>query len=195
LPPPEAAADPSARLFVAVALAPAVRLSLTFALDPLRAVPGAPRWIPPDRWHLTLAFLGDVPESSISGLSEVCDDVAGRGEALRLSLRGAGTFPSRGDPRVFWIGLSGEVDRLTALAKAVARAMRRAGVAIEHRAYMPHLTVGRWRPRDPVDRGLAARLDGYESQAWVARDVHLIRSHLGPAPSYEGLHAARLEAG
>lgn len=92
-----------ARLFVAIAPPQRAVVALAAGIAPLHDVPGAPRWIPPERWHLTLAFLGEVAEPPM--LRPALGSVAARTAPIALRLDGAGTFPARGAPRVCWIGV------------------------------------------------------------------------------------------
>jgi 2'-5' RNA ligase len=201
------------RLFVAV-LPPAVVLADLERALPVD-LPGGPRWVDPARWHVTLAFLGEVAGERLGTLCAALGSVTDRlpaaagptgagpdrggarggaqaaGSPYGLRLAGAGTFPSRGRPGVLWVGLEstvdGAVDRLAAAARAVARAARGAGVAVERRPFRAHLTVGRWRPGDPVDRGVLDALSGYRGPAFELGRYVLVRSVLGPSPGYETL--------
>ena len=149
------------RTFVAVRPPPA-------AVGHLRSV--LPSWpSAPERWHLTLAFLGEVadPSTLAPGLAAVC---AVR-PPLALRLAGSGTF-GRGGP--VWVGVEGDRAGLTSLADAVAQACRDAGVEVERRPYRPHLTVGRRGRPDP------ARLAAYAGPSWTAAEVELVASRLGP---------------
>ena len=128
----------------------------------------------PERWHVTLAFLGEVdaPRRLAAPLGAVCAAT----DPFRLRLAGSGTF-GRGGP--VWVGVDGDVDRLTALAQDVANACRRAGVDVERRAYRPHLTVGRRGHPDP--RALAS----YIGPEWRVDEVELVVSHLGRVVRHE----------
>ncbi len=66
------------RLFVACWPPAAVRTDIAALVDAGRSEPGAHRlrWVPPDRWHVTLAFLGDVAPSGIAALGAALDEVA-----------------------------------------------------------------------------------------------------------------------
>ena len=91
---------------------------------------------------------------------------------------------------MLWVGVAGEpgdVDRLGALARATARAARRAGVRVDRRPYHPHLTLGRWRAGDVVDRRTVAALADYRGPPFRVTEVVLMRSHLGPRPRCERL--------
>jgi 2'-5' RNA ligase len=154
------------RTFVAVRPPPA-------AVDHLRAA--LPAWpSAPERWHLTLAFLGELddPVALEPALAGVCAVHA----PLRLRLAGSGTFGAGGP---VWVGVEGDRARLTALAGAVAQACRDAGVDVERRPYRPHLTVGRRRRPDP---GLLA---AYAGPSWTAGEVELVVSRLGPPVEHQ----------
>ena len=145
------------------------------ALDHLRAV--LPSWpSAPERWHLTLAFLGEVADSStlVPGLAEVC----ARRPPPQLRLAGSGAF-GRGGP--VWVGVEGDRAGLASLAGAVAQACRDAGLDVERRPYRPHLTVGRRGRPDP------ALLAAYAGPTWTAAEVELVASRLGPPVEHQVL--------
>ncbi|WP_255557586.1 RNA 2',3'-cyclic phosphodiesterase [Modestobacter sp. L9-4] len=172
---------------------PAAVSDLDRALAPLRAAPGAPHWTPPERWHLTLAFLGQVPAPLLAPLTAAVGAAVEGVTALSLQLTGAGRFGSRRRPAVCWAGLAGDVAPLTALAGRLADAARAVGLPVEDRPFRAHLTVGRWRAGQPADPDLPDRLAGHRGPAWTASEVVLWRSHLGAAPRYERVTAWPLE--
>ena len=95
----------------------------------LRDRPGAPRWVGRDLQHVTLAFFGEVPEATVPALTAAVGDALAVAE-VHLRLTGAGTFPAKGDPRVLWVGVDGDVEELAELAAAAAEAGRSVGVPI-----------------------------------------------------------------
>lgn len=151
------------------------------------------RWIPSERWHVTLAFLGEVDTDRVPDLCARIDNVAVTRAPLHgLRLAGAGTF--RG---VLWLGVEpterqSPVDRL---ARAVQREMRAAGIPIERRSWRAHLTIARWRPsadRDAAAHRAAEGLRDYAGPAFDVHEIRLVHSLTGPRPSHADVHVAYL---
>lgn len=161
------------------------RAHLAAALDPLHGVPGEPRWTLPERWHLTLLFLGAVPDRQVADLVAALGPQVLAAPLGRLRLAGAGRFGSTRRPQVAWVGLDGDVAAVTDLAGRLGAEARRLRLEVEDRPFRPHLTVGRWRPGRPADGTLLDRLAGYRGPDWPVREVRLLESHLGPEPTYD----------
>jgi 2'-5' RNA ligase len=159
---------------------------------------GLPAAAAPLRWtgradrHLTLAFLGEVPDPDVAGLGAALAAEAARHAPLRLALRGGGTFPAdAARAAVLWADVAGDTDALTALADGLRGAARAAGVPVEDRRYVPHLTLARCRP--PADlRPLRDGLAGFASPAWTAAEVALVHSRLDAVPRYRTAATWRL---
>ncbi|MDX6199027.1 MAG: 2,3-cyclic 3-phosphodiesterase [Actinomycetota bacterium] len=128
----------------------------------------------PDQWHVTLAFLGDVPaaEPLYDGLTAAA---AGH-EPFSLRLAGSGRF----GPRATWVGVAGDIARLHSLARHVQDVCRAEGVSLEDRPYRPHLTVGGVDPR---------ALSSYEGPAWRVSQLELVHSVLGKRALHTVLRA------
>ncbi|MGY2079250.1 RNA 2',3'-cyclic phosphodiesterase [Modestobacter sp. SYSU DS0657] len=176
-------------MFLAVDPPPEAVAELDAALRPVREAPGAPRWTPPERWHLTLLFLGQVPAGELPLLLDGVGPAVAAAPPMSLALAEGGRFGSRRRPTVCWVGVTGDVTPLTALADRLADAARGTGLAVEDRPFRPHLTVGRWRPGQPADGDLPERLRGHRGPVWPVTEVVLWRSHLGPSPRYERVTA------
>lgn len=147
------------------------------------------RLAPPEQLHVTLAFLGEVPDARLPDVeAAVAAGVAARPEQLEVRLAGGGRF-GRGRFTVLWVGLSGETAGLVELSTAVRRQLRRSRLPFDVKPLRPHLTIARPGDRLPpgqVAEDLAA-LDGYEGPKWTVDGLHLVRSYQGPKPRYEHL--------
>jgi RNA 2',3'-cyclic 3'-phosphodiesterase len=183
------------RLFVAVLPPPAAVAELAAALPALRRLPGAGdlRWTPTEGWHLTLAFLGEVPDAARPELAERLGRAARRHGPHHLRLAGGGRF---GD-RALWAGAQGDLAGLSRLAVSVRAAARRAGApADEGRGFRAHLTVARAQRSAEVPlRPFADALGAFGGSPWTADTLSLVSSALprsgvpGEQPRYESVGA------
>jgi RNA 2',3'-cyclic 3'-phosphodiesterase len=143
----------------------------------------------PDRWHLTLLFLGRVADDRVSPLVAAAAPAVAAAPPMTLRLAAGGRFGSVRRPQVAWAGLDGDVQPLVDLAGRLAAAARTLGLPVEDRPFRPHLTLGRWRPGRPADGTMTDRLADYRGPAWPVTEVRLWESHLGPRPTYETVAA------
>jgi len=171
------------RCFVAV-LPPAEALDdLAEFLEPRRDV--APfRWTSPEQVHLTLAFVGDLPEYRLDDFTERLERAAGRRKPVRTAIHGGGAFPHVSGARVVWAGLDlDEQDRLELrrTAEGVRAAANRAGAAVDGQRFRPHLTVARCgRPTEVTD--WVRLLDAYRGPEFTVEAFSLVASYLGEGP-------------
>lgn len=136
------------------------------------------RWARRESWHLTLAFMGAVAPGRVGALTGALREAAAAVPALELRLAGAGAFPGARRAKVFWAGVEGDVEPLTALAAGCRDAAARAGVELSDTRFAPHLTLARLR-RPAAIEGLVDAVDGYEGPRFTAGELLLIESRLG----------------
>jgi 2'-5' RNA ligase len=177
------------RLFVALSPPPEALAEIAKVVDSHRERWPELRWVSPESWHVTMAFLGEVSEDALPGLEVRLARAAGRYPPMTLSFGAGGAFSSAARARVVWLGLYGGGSTLSRLAASLAAAGRRAGaVHTERKPFSAHLTLARSRPRTGVDaRPLVEALSSFTGSPWRANAVHLMRSHPGPSPRYETL--------
>ena len=137
------------RLFVAIDLPEAIKDQiLSLREDDLP--PG--RWTRREALHLTLHFIGDVPEAVARAYQRVLDQV--EAPAFDLRIQGVGQFPINDRPRVIWAGAQ-NTPALRALHESVGGALESEGFRRERRRFHPHITLMRFKK--PIRRGLASK--------------------------------------
>jgi 2'-5' RNA ligase len=172
------------RLFSALELPDPVRAELAERVRDLRDQDGELRWVPAERWHITLGFYGDREHVDRRG-AWFRRQAAGLAPS-RLRLRGAGRFPG-----VLWIGVNPMESRDAAALNALAGALNADRNADEH-DFTAHVTVARWR-RGAAGSRSAVRavrvLADYRGSWWNAGEVVLFRSDQegGAGPVYTPL--------
>ena len=177
------------RLFVAFDVPEPQKDSIEVAIRPLQAqLPGA-RWTSREGWHVTLKFLGEVPDDRLEEVrSIVSGSVPGAGPAA-AALTDIGAFPNLRRPRVLWAGLRDDERRFEFLAARMEKKFGAAGFRQEARRLHPHLTLARFRPPfGPAPAVDANRPYMLDRSVFEVGEVLVFRSRLSPkGASYEAL--------
>ena len=124
------------RLFVALDLSASLRERLSWMA---RGLPGA-RWVPPENYHVTLRFIGEVPGYQAGEIDEALAGVRAPGFALRLA--GVGVFHKGSKASALWAGVE-RGPALDHLQAKVETALQRIGLEPERRRFAPHVTLAR----------------------------------------------------
>jgi RNA 2',3'-cyclic 3'-phosphodiesterase len=167
------------RLFVGLLPPPPARDELVLALEAHRPRWPGLRWLDPANWHVTLSFLGEVPDPALPELRARLADAAAHHAPMTLSLAGAGAFPSADRARVFLTGLEGDLPGLADLADRVrAEALGAGAGQTDHRRFVPHVSLARCRADTDLSP-LVEAFGPFSGTAWEAGTMHLIRSNFG----------------
>ncbi len=185
------------RTFIAIELSDEARAFLGARQRDLQGTGGKVRWVRPDRMHLTLVFLGNVPADRLDELATVVREACEDCPPMRLQLGGAGQFPPRGRPRVVWTAVEEPTGALLDVQKRLAETTVPFAEKVEKRPYAPHLTLGRVQGGNTRALGDAVASLGDETgPAFAAEEVVVLRSDLSPqGPTYTALARVPLEAG
>jgi RNA 2',3'-cyclic 3'-phosphodiesterase len=179
-PPDQTAVESDWRLFIAIPLPERIQEQVARYSATLSSHDWPVRWVGADSAHLTLHFVGDTPPE--------------RGELLRMGLPIAvaklalGVFPHFGQPRVLWLGLTGETERLIALQAEIGRQLAKLDFEVDMRPPHPRITLGRVRDNPPANLGAQVQA-AYADPAFAAMnadadgtftvsEVHLVRSFI-----------------
>jgi len=103
------------------------------------------RWVKVDNIHLTVVFIGNINPDDIPDMGSMVQKVCLQYGPFDISLKGMGVFPNNRRPRVIWLGLHGDLERLSFFRDALQKHLRPFGVKEEKRRFRPHLTLGRFR--------------------------------------------------
>ncbi len=180
------------RTFLALPLAGAFQADLSRIVREMRSKSNDIKWVVPEQVHVTLHFFGPTTPEQLKVIPECVTPVAQAFSPLALGLKDIGFFPNAHYPRVVWIGLKGDTQKLVNLQAQIEAVLKGAGFECEQRAFQAHATIGRLRKT--VKRGVAgddlmpkdpARL---ETELARFNQIVLFESKLGPqGPTYEVL--------
>jgi 2'-5' RNA ligase len=152
--------------------------------------------------HLTLQFVGEIPSERAELLRMSFANFKPQSGAIKLRTGKLGVFPNEKRPRILWIGLDGQTDKLDSLQREVGVVLDRLKFETEERSFRPHLTLG--RARDTVDQLFPYQLsEAFKASSvqeivshpveFTISDLTLFRSHLEKSGArYESLATVRL---
>ncbi|TDT33393.1 RNA 2',3'-cyclic phosphodiesterase [Naumannella halotolerans] len=165
------------RLFVAAQLSEPVQQHLLTFVEPRMGADERLRWSPPEQWHLTTAFFGDVAERVVEPLIEELAAAVARSAPFEARLRGAGFFGRPEAARVLWLAVDPGAEELSALSRRTRNAGSRVGADPDGAAFTAHLTLARARQRFEVGRWLGI-LQTYSGPVFEISELLLFSSRL-----------------
>lgn len=151
---------------------------------PSRPGSDAVRWVPTHQVHLTLAFLGHLPEQQLEEVVRRLEDVASQHAPFDLAFRDVGAFPDARRPKVVWLGVGAGGEAVVDVASHVRTSLRPLGLAPESAPFRPHLTLGRLHRRSS-ERDLRSvseamrSLGGAGTAAAPVHELAVVTSRLG----------------
>lgn len=154
------------RIFIAIEIPVPVKELVANLQAQLREHTAAVSWTKLENLHLTLKFLGEINNERLSAVREATIASVQHVGPYSLTLETVGVFPNARNPRVLWIGLSGDVDNAVRLAARLDKELVARGFPGDKRPFQPHLTIGRFK-----------RPGGAQALLALARDTAVPESH------------------
>ncbi len=138
------------RTFIGIHLPDKVKSFLGDQMNALqkRVIPGV-KWVPPENLHITIKYLGLLPEELLPAINTAVSDIANGSFPMRLRVCGFGAFPKLSRAQVLWVGIAEECRlvleemfwRIDAACCTITKQQ------CEQRVFHPHITLGRIRRR------------------------------------------------
>ncbi|MBD3677496.1 MAG: RNA 2',3'-cyclic phosphodiesterase [Rhodobacteraceae bacterium] len=179
------------RAFIALPLPEEVRTQLAVVQQMLPL----PRRIPSEDMHLTLVFLGEQPEPVLQEVHGALETV--RANPFEMRLSGLAHFGGM-KPRIVYAGVV-PCEALMQLQSKVENSIRRIGVEVEAKRFVPHVTLGRLRIGEIQPAHLEHALvacAGFSAGPFTVDRFTLYESRLGPkGPRYDELAEYPLRTG
>lgn len=169
------------RTFICIEITESIRHRIATLQQHLLKAQADVAWTKPAGIHLTLKFLGEVPQSSINKIVDAVRQSASQIVPFSLEVEGAGCFPNSRQPRVLWVGLKELPTLLKSLHASLERELETEGFQRDGRKFSPHLTIGRLRSnRNSTQLLNSLMLLGFEIQLLPVNQVVVMRSNLTP---------------
>ena len=174
------------RIFIAIKLPDNVIQKITDVSQYFQTQlpPEALKWVETENLHLTLKFLGEIPEETLAKVQQLLARTAAGQKPFAISVENLGMYPYSRQPRVIWLGIQG-AKPIVRLHDRLEKALEGIQLEKENRPFNPHLTLARVRQR--TSRETANQIGQTLSEFKVGslgtfevRQIHLIESQLTP---------------
>lgn len=183
------------RLFIAVELPDEVKRKISELIDQLKVADAGIKWVEAVNLHMTLKFLGWVGDQKAEAVFDLVNQAITGTGSFPVRFESAGTFPAGQSPRVIWVGVSEGGDQLKSLAESLEQAFSRAGYRSEERAFSSHVTIGRIKNNEGVDK-IKEKIDGFRAAYFgtaLINSIAVMKSALTPkGPIYEKIKEVKL---
>jgi 2'-5' RNA ligase len=145
--------------------------------------------VEPEIMHLTLRFLGEVPQTTVERVKEAMSSV--RFAPFEIEFTGLGVFPNPRRINVVWVGIKKGAEQLNDVFRQLEPQLRKIGLPPDDKGFSPHMTIARVRSQVNRD-ALASLVDKLREQEFgkmTGRAVRLKKSTLTPkGPIYTTIH-------
>jgi len=132
------------RLFLAIDIPAGIREQVVAARNQLAEGVKGVKWVEDHNLHLTLKFLGGVPEEQVGVIGQAVKRAVGNYRAFWLEVGNPGFFPHNRNPRVIWLDIKGNTEYALYLGESIDESLAPLGFEPDKRRRL-HLTLGRIR--------------------------------------------------
>ena len=171
------------RCFVATEIPNELKTKIEEYILSLRKISHDIKWIRAKNLHITLKFLGEIPQELLLKVQSELSGISNIVKPFKLSIGDVGFFPNQYKPRVIWLGRQNDVNNsLFKIHEWIDENLEPLGFEREKRRFSPHLTLG--RIKSPGDyKHLKEYFNKYKFQTYNFKisDVVLMKSVLKPS--------------
>lgn len=170
------------RTFIAVELPETIKKKIGELQAPLKKTNAFVSWVKPENIHITLKFLGEVPEEKINEVFSATELALKNAGKFKMNLKGTGAFPDSKRPRIIWIGAEKGGEELSNMAGKLEEEMEKIGYPKENRKFSPHFTMGRVKSPKNIEKLMElVKSTDFETEDIEVNEVTVMKSQLHPA--------------
>lgn len=141
-------------------------------------------WTRSENFHITLKFVGEIRGEKLKELTGPVSAIVRKFNPFLLRIDQNGVFPDIKKPKIIWIGIQENGERLGNLVNNVEIELERLGLKREARKFHPHITIARLRqPKfgSPIAKEhLNQKIDPVE---FLVTEIIIYESQLNPTGS------------
>ena len=124
------------RVFIGLDLPEDIKRSLGLLKSSVRGA----KWVPLENLHITIRFIGEVPENILQNIKEELREISFYN--FKVKFKDIGHFSAKSTPKVIWVGLD-PLEEIMELREKIDEALTKANIPLEKKKYIPHVTLAR----------------------------------------------------
>jgi 2'-5' RNA ligase len=184
------------RCFIAIEIPDKIKDRLEKIQTNLRRAGIRASWVKRKAVHLTLVFLGKISPEQINQVAVILRNLSELPGSIEVKLSHLDAFPNLEYPKVAWIGLIGETERIKQLDSQIRNKLIKEKIPFDPKLFVPHLTLGRLRFKPRQRRRIAQTLSQFqlkERPKFEISQIALVESQLtSQGPIYTILETIKL---
>ncbi|MDI6850560.1 MAG: RNA 2',3'-cyclic phosphodiesterase [bacterium] len=172
------------RVFTAFDLPESIKGEIYKIINEKSALLSNVKWVEKENLHITCKFLGEITEKQLQELLSRLEKKFKKGEKIRILITNFGCFPNFRHPRVMWLGVQGEVDKLKKVWGSLEEVAKTLKIGEREKEYIPHVTIGRLKSSTALDKDWLK----YTSKEFEITHLTVFQSTLTPSgPVYKSI--------
>jgi len=139
--------------------------------------------VSPEKFHLTIQFLGDTDDDTFNTLKDNFQDLNLPLQKIPYQVAGIGTFPRIKNARVIWCGIKTDRDKMNKLKQQIEQFCSQYGFSSDKREFKPHLTLARVRYNQSLDTDCIKLIEQNKNTMYgesCFKNIVLYESRLSP---------------
>lgn len=139
-----------------------------------------------DKIHLTLAFLGEQPDSLKDKLIQIIKDAVLGMPSFEVTPAYIDGFPGLHHPNVLWVGVKGDIDKILLIRESIKDGLESLHLPVDARRFIPHISIAKFNNQFNVDRDLEVELEKIMTMSFEPIKISSIK--LFESLPQEGFH-------
>ena len=131
------------RFFIALEIPSISRQEIESVQNQLKELIPEVRLTDPEKLHLTLAFIGEEPNSLQEALVEVIRKAAAEVPSFEITPAYMDAFPNIHNPNTIWVGVKGDIDKLLLIRERIKDCLEELALLVDERRFTPHIAIGK----------------------------------------------------
>lgn len=147
------------RFFIALEIPNKNKLQFQTIQDKLHTLITQARLTDLEKIHLTLAFIGEQPDTLLDKLKTIIQESAEGIPTFEVTPAYIDGFPNIHHPNILWVGVKGDIDKILLIRERVKDGLEALYLPIDERRFIPHISIAKLSKQTDISRELEVELE------------------------------------